>query len=110
MLGAMNFRTYIVVTVVVAASLALIGWLVGESIITFFDQMRADAVSVGLAPGLADLIVEPMKFIFQPDSLIGAILAALLWPLAALWTLLFILMAVFSFVSPGVNTAADTIR
>jgi hypothetical protein len=108
--GILNVRSYIVIALGTAGVLYLLNLLAGPSFLELLNGIERDAVRAGMSSGLADFVVEPLKFIFQPDSFIGPILAGVFWPLGAVWFLLMILLIIFSVLTPALNQAADPIR
>lgn len=106
----LNFRTYVVVGIGTTLVLYLVNFLAGPGILNVLNDIQQRALQAGISSGIASFVMEPLKFIFQPDSLAGPALAGLLWPLGFLWLMLMILMIVFAVITPALNQAADPIR
>ena len=108
-MSSITFKSYIIIAVVTTGVLYLLGIVAGPALTNFFEQMRAQAVAVGLSPNIGSLIVEPMKFAINTETIVGPLIMGLMWPVGAVLLFFFLAMVVYSVLSPGLGTAADQI-
>lgn len=107
-MGVISFRAYLVIAFIVAAVIYLLGLVADDNIVAFLLDIRGDATRAGMASVITNFVIEPLRLIFSGD-LPGAIVGGILWPLLAVWGILFVLVAIFSFVGPGMGEAAGAI-
>jgi len=90
-MGFISFRTYILVGIILGGIVLLAGMAFGEDIYSWAVRQDRNAFRADLEP-LGTLVMEPIKFAFNPDQLpFGAILVGLAWPVALLWPLLILI-------------------
>jgi hypothetical protein len=84
-------RNYILMTIGMGLLVFLIGLAAGDDIAQWAREQQAEAAARNL--GLIEKVVfVPVEFVFDTDnSPWGAILAALVWPLAILWLVLVVI-------------------
>ena len=104
MFGLITPKVYAFVALCTSAMLYGINWLDrNEALVGFLNKQVTRASTSGLGSAIAKLIVKPM--IFAVDTPAGAVVGGLLWPMALLWLLLFVLLMMFSFLAPAMGKA-----
>jgi hypothetical protein len=107
--GMLNWKWYIGISIVASVFFYLIGLVDTGFIATSLQQLRGTAISVGMAPSIADLVVRPVVAIFD-NGLPGAVIAGFLWPFSFLWFLLVTVVFFFTVLGSGFTQAADAVR
>jgi hypothetical protein len=101
----MTLRTYILIGLGTGIIVFLIASFGGDAIINILNDMR-NQVSPDMQ-GIAGLIVEPLKLVFG-NPLIGAIVVALGWPIAAVWIGLLLILVILIALSQGLGSARSS--
>jgi len=87
-MGFISFRTYLVIGIIIGGIVLLVGVTFGQEIYDWAVEQDRNAMRADLEP-LGTLIMEPLKFFFNPAQLpFGAIIAGIAWPLTVAWPLL----------------------
>lgn len=108
-MGIISFRKYVLIAVIVAVAVFILGAAFGNGIASGLEQLKVAAMRAGMASTIASVVIEPLKAAFT-GGIIGAILAGIMWPFAALWLFFVFLMFFFAALGSGFNQAANTIR
>ncbi len=98
----MNFRTYILVGIIMAAIMFAISSFFGEGIVAWAQELHTKAIIAGQG-GMGQAITAPIIFVMEND-LWGALIVVLAWPVVFLWLLLILLLLI---IVAGVDVAGD---
>lgn len=105
-MGIISFRTYLGIAVLFALVFAGLGYAFGEDIYSWAARQDAKSARAGIE-WMGTLVMEPVKFTFDPDLWPGgAIVAGLLWPFAILWMFM-ILVHMVAVEAVGVSQETD---
>jgi hypothetical protein len=106
MLGSINFRTYVLIAIGVGLSCYLLGTLAGDALGQQLESLGNGGLSAGLAPVIVQIIIDPLIWVLSGDIL-AAVVAGVLWPLAAAWLVFLIFLLAFSLLGNGLLQARD---
>jgi hypothetical protein len=107
--GMLNWKWYVGIGIVAAVLFYVIGLVDTGFIEQNLLNLRRTAISVGMAPGIADVVVQPVIAVFN-NGIVGAVIGGVLWPFSFLWLLLVTMLFFFTVLGSGFSQAADTIR
>jgi hypothetical protein len=102
----MSFRTYLFVGVIIGLLIYLSSLILGEEVVNWAADTEFNARARGLS-GLATLILDPIVFVMNDNPPVGAVLCAVLWPVAVAWLFLAMLLLI---IIVGSDVARDINR
>jgi hypothetical protein len=105
MLALLNFRNYIIIAFIVAGLLAAIVYFdTGRTLVGYVNN-SGNTAAQALGQQVTSLVTAPIAWAMS--DYVGAIVAALLWPLGVVWLILFVALFVFSIFAPAIGGAMD---
>lgn len=100
-MGVINFKVYIIIAIALFAILFAVQLLgAGPGTAGFFQTVQVNAANAGLGATVANFVIGPFVWTFN-TYIYGPAVAALLWPVAIIWLLLFVIVWMFSLLAPG---------
>ena len=102
-MGIISFRVYLIIAFFVFLAVFAVQFFDGApGAVSFLEGVRSTADRAGLGYTVANFILGPMIWSFD-TYVYGPILVGLLWPVAAIWIFLFVIVWIFSLMAPGLS-------
>lgn len=102
MLGLLNFRNYTFIALIVGGIMGAIYYFdTGRGFANYVSGLGSSAAG-SLGTTVAGFVTTPI--VWAATDPLGAAAAGLLWPLAAIWLILFVAMFVFNIFAPFFNS------